>query len=198
MTGPAPRQRPLSVEEYLAFEEASPVRHEYVAGEIHAMTGATPRHNQIALNIAFHLRAAARGGPCRAYIEAVKLRVGDAIYYPDVMVDCTPAEPALIIESPCLVVEVTSPSTALTDRREKLVAYRGVPTLQAYLLVEQDRRRVTRHWRDAQGAWGYSVITGEEIVPVPCPRTELTLDLIYEDVTMPPLGVAERFEDAVT
>lgn len=198
MTGPAPRQRPLSIEEYLAFEEASPIRHEYVAGEVHAMTGATPRHNQIVGNVFAQLRAAARGEPCRVYVEAVKLRVGDAIYYPDVMVDCTPGEPALLIESPCLVVEVTSPSTALTDRREKLAAYRSSPTLQAYLLVEQDRRRVTRHWRDAQGVWGHSVITGEGAVPVPCPQTELTLDLVYEDVTMPPLGVAERFEDAVT
>jgi len=195
MVDPHSRQRPLPEAEYLELESASPVKHEYVAGEIYAMSGVTTRHNLVAGNIYTHLRAAARKGPCRVYVSDVKLRVTDAYYYPDVMVECTPgASPSLFIEMPCLLVEVTSPTTALVDRREKLVAYRRIPSLQAYLLVEQDRRHVTRHGRDTNGEWGFTVITERGLVGVPSPQCELSLDVIYEDVTMPPIGVAEQAE----
>lgn len=76
----------LTVQEYLEMEETASVRHEYVGGMVYAMTGATKRHNRITGNVYARLLAAARGGPCRVYVEAVKLRVEDVIYYPDVMV----------------------------------------------------------------------------------------------------------------
>jgi Uma2 family endonuclease len=89
MNQPAVRRPLLSVEEYLRLEETSPVKHEYVGGFIHALAGASKRHNQIALNIASRLRDAVRGGPCRVYIGDVKVRVADDVYYyPDVVVSC--------------------------------------------------------------------------------------------------------------
>src|SRR5919201_336187 len=105
MADPAARDRPLTVEEYFALEEASPVRHEYVNGEIYAMSGATRRHSRIAVNIAARLWHAARGGPCRVHRGEVKLRIGRVIYYPDVMVACG-AEPddERVEDAPCLVV----------------------------------------------------------------------------------------------
>lgn len=194
MSGSAHRHRALTVEEYLRREETATLRHEYVAGELYAMSGATPRHNRIAANVLVHLRAAARGGPCRVYMSDVKLRVADdVVYYPDVMVDCAPGgDPALLVTTPGVVVEVLSPGTATTDRREKLAAYRRIPSLETYLLVEQDRRRVTRHWRDADGGWGHAVLDGAGVIPIARPAVDLTLAAIYEDVSLPPLGVAER------
>ncbi|HEX5436658.1 MAG TPA: Uma2 family endonuclease [Gemmatimonadaceae bacterium] len=188
MTEPA-AHRLLSVEEYLRSEETSPVRREFVAGEVYAMSGGTLRHNQIALNIATRLFAAARGGPCRVYVNDVKLRIGDDFYYPDLIVDCeqhTGAE--VFVYHPCLVVEVLSPSTRRTDRREKLEAYRRVDSLRAYLMVEQDARRVERHWRDDRQAWQVEEVSAEggaSAVRVPCPALTLTLAEIYEGIELP-------------
>ena len=164
------------------MEETATVRHEYVGGTIHAMVGATKRHNQIGLNIASRLLGAARGGPCRVYASDVKLRAAeDTVYYPDVMVACEPEDDPLVENYPCLVVEVALPSTESIDRREKMLAYRKIPTLRAYLIVAQDERRVERHWRDESGEWLQGEAVGEEgFVPVPCPETKLTLAEIYE------------------
>lgn len=184
MATPASRQPLLTVEDYLRLEEASSVRHEYVAGQIHALAGASRRHNRIALNMAARLMAAARGGPCRVYISDVKLRAAeDVIYYPDVMVACGLAGDEPLIEpAACVVVEVLSPSTERTDRREKVAAYKRMPDLRTYLIVHQDRRRVERHWRDDDGTWWDADAVDTGRVPIPCPEVVLTLDEIYEGV----------------
>jgi Uma2 family endonuclease len=181
-TTPATPHRPLSVEDYLELEETSSIRHEYVAGEVYALAGATDRHNGIAMNIAGHLWAAARGGPCRVYGSDMKVRVGDdAFYYPDVQVVCDPVDTEEQYKSrPCLVVEVLSPSTESIDRREKLLAYRRLDSLQAYVIVYRDGRRVVRPWRDEPGAWWNADVSGQGRVPFPCPPLELSLDEIYE------------------
>lgn len=186
----------MSMEEYLLFEESSPVRHEFVAGEVYAMSGASKRHNTIAGNIYAHLRAAARGGPCRVFFAEVKLRVAaDRIYYPDVTVHCPQAPgDAHIVSDPYLVVEVNSPSTARIDRGEKLDAYRRIASLRAYLVVEQARQRVVRHWRDDSGVWQREEITGDGSVSVPCPETALTLEQIYESVDSTTIAEPEMAE----
>lgn len=175
----------LSVEDYLKFEESATVRHEYVGGIVYAFAGATKRHNQITLSIATRLVDAARGGPCRVYSSDVKLRVdGDVFYYPDAMVACGPeGESPIYEDAPCLVVEVVSPGTEAIDRREKLLAYRRLSSVRAYLIVDQEKKRVERHWRDEQGVWWQADLVGEGSVPVPCPEgIELTLAEIYEGV----------------
>lgn len=180
----AVRHQTLTVEEYLNLEAAASVRHEYVAGVMYVLAGASKRHNRIALNIARLLSDAAGEGPCRVYMSDVKLRAAeDVYYYPDVMVACGPeGEDSLVEDAPCLVVEVASPSTVMIDRREKLVAYKRMPTLEAYVIVEQDDRRVQRHWRDEEGVWWDAEVSGEGQVPLPCPETTLTLDDIYAGV----------------
>lgn len=173
---------PVSVGEYLRVEEASPLRHEYVAGQMFALTGGTRRHNQIGGNIYARLLAASRGGPCRVYIVDVKLRaMNEVFYYPDVMVACGPeSSDPLVEDAPCLLVEVTSPGTEMIDRREKALVYKRIPTLRAYWVVHQDRRGVERHWRDESGSWRYAEVVGESRVAFPCPELELSLDEIYE------------------
>ena len=174
--------RPLSVEEYLKLEESATVKHEYVAGEIHAMVGVSRRHSRIAGNVSRRLGNAAAGGPCRVHQSDVKLQVSDDVfYYPDVMIARGPEpENPYLEDRPCLVVEVVSPGTAAIDRREKLAAYKRVPGLKAYLIVEQQEMRVERHWRDVEGAWWQAELVGEGSFPVPCPETRLSLAEVYE------------------
>lgn len=183
MASPALTPVPLlGVDDYLRLEEASTTRHEYVGGERYGLAGASDRHNRICLNIAARLWAAARGGPCRVYTSDMMLRVAeDVFYYPDVQVVCDPEDGEQGYESrPCLVVEVLSPSTEAIDRREKLLAYRRLSSLRAYVLVYRDERRVARYWREEQDAWWPAEVHGEGRVPFPCPELELSLAEIYE------------------
>ena len=180
---------PLTVEEYFDFEERSAIRHEYVDGELYAMSGVTRRHSAIAGNVFVRLHAATRGGPCRVHIAEVKLHMGRKIYYPDVMVGCG-LEPAdeRIEDAPCLVVEVLSPSTERTDRHEKLDSYKRVSSLGAYLIISQEERRVDRYWRDPGAEWRRELIIDQGTVQLPCEPLggiSLTLDEIYEGVTLP-------------
>ncbi len=164
------------------MEETASVRHEYVGGMVYAQAGATREHVLIAGNIFAGLWNASRGGMCRVYQNDMKLRVADDVfYYPDVMVVCQPPGESRVFEtSPCLIVEVASPSTESIDRREKMLAYRKIPTLRAYLIVAQDERRVERHWREESGEWRQGEAVGNGFVPIPCPETKLTLDEVYE------------------
>jgi Uma2 family endonuclease len=199
MTIPAPLDRLISVEEYLRLEEIADLRHEFVAGERFAMTGGTVRHSTITLNIASHLRARARGGACRVFVTDLKVRAAsDVFYYPDVVVQCTPAaDTDVYVHEPCLIIEVTSRSTAATDRREKLVAYRQIETLRAYLVVHHGRRRVDVHSRGVgTDAWTHVIIAGDGVVPIPSPEGTLPLDLIYEGVSLPAVWEPEPDEYA--
>ena len=184
----------MTVEEYFRFEERSPIKHEYVAGEVYAMSGATVRHDRIATNVLVRLSLVARPGPCDVFSSDMRVEVArDRHYYPDVTLVCTPiAESDIVARNPCVVVEVTSPGTARIDRGEKLDAYRSISSLQAYLIIDQRRRRVERHSLDAtSGEWRREEIVGEGRVRVPCLDVELTLDEIYDRVELPSVGEPE-------
>lgn len=180
------RPIPLSEADYLAQEAASPLRHEYVAGAAYAMTGGSLRHNIIAGNLFALLRAHLRGTPCRVFMSDAKLHVAQqhAYYYPDVMVACelpTLNGSELVVDAPVLVVEVTSPSSEGTDRREKLWAYRTLPSLKDYVLIAQDRAEIEIHTRLGDTAWEItSLVPGD---PVVLTSVELITDFtaIYEE-----------------
>lgn len=145
--------------EYLAFEDAAPFRHEFVGGEVYAMSGGSQRHNKIAGNAYISVTLGLRGRPCQTFINDVKLRIaslGD-YYYPDLMVACghQAANESQVVEDPVLVMEVLSPTTEAIDRREKLHAYRRVPSLQEYVLVAQDRQQVEVYRRQGDIGWLY-------------------------------------------
>jgi len=176
----------LSESEYLAYEAQSPVRNEYIAGEIFAMTGASIRHNVIALNFASALRSHLKGTPCRALIEGVKLRLRkeQSYFYPDVMVTCENRLQALdsqqqTVEEPLVVIEITSPSTEAIDRREKLRAYRTLPSLKEYLIVSQDRAQVEIYRR--RGDIGWDIITFEpgDTIEIASLELKISMNDIY-------------------
>ncbi len=187
----APERRLLDERDYLAREAAATSRHEYVGGIVYAMAGAGERHNRIGLNLAVALRIAARGTPCGVYVPQMKLHVEHAAsyYYPDVMLSCEPANPQTAVkERPCLLAEVLSPATAAIDTREKLLAYRGIPSLHYYLIVDSERVAVTYYVRDrAAGEWLSASLDPGERPTVQCGgvRAELTLAGIYEDTGLP-------------
>ncbi|MGE0129612.1 MAG: Uma2 family endonuclease [Blastocatellales bacterium] len=177
----------ISVEEYLAFEEKSDVRHEYVAGYVFAMARASDAHNVIAGNVFARARQHIRRSGCRVYMVDMKVRVEavDAFYYPDVMVTCEPFVAKSVFKSkPILLVEVLSPGTEVTDRREKLSAYFKLESLMEYILISQDKKRVEIYRRDQRGKIQMQVIEASEVrfeSPPNGPLT-LTMDDIYEDV----------------
>jgi Uma2 family endonuclease len=151
----------LSEAEYLALEEQSQVRHEFVNGQVYAMAGGSQRHNRISGNVYIALSLGLRGKPCQVFISDVRLKVShdNAYYYPDVMVACGAAERIAgdekSLSDPVLVVEVLSPSTESTDRREKLAAYRRLPSLLEYVLVDQDSQQVEIYRRVGDIGWVY-------------------------------------------
>lgn len=160
----------LSPENYLAAEAESQVKHEY-DGQVFVMAGASERHKRIAMNIAFHLRAASRGTPCGAFMSNMKLRIAavNTFYYPDVMLNCDEADKHPIQKTaPCIVAEVLSPSTATTDRREKALAYRQIPSLKTYILAGPDRRAVDYFIRDESGEWQQGTLGEMDILGVNC------------------------------
>jgi Uma2 family endonuclease len=190
---------PLSEEEYLRLEARSPVRHEYVRGEVFAMTGGTLRHNTIALNLAAALRAHLRSSPCRVFINDVRVRAekANAYYYSDVLVSCArDSEPvdltAATVHDPVLIIEVLSPATDATDRREKLLAYRTITSLTEYVLVSQDDARVEIHRRGSEIGWQKLEYAGPESVELTSVGLQIDMGEIYEGVPIESLMRARR------
>ena len=179
----------LTYEEYLEFEETTDVRHELVDGHLYAFAGATGRHNLITVNIIVALANQARGSSCRVFGSDMKLRVSARTgYYPDVMVACDPSDNhELYRKRPCLLVEVISPSTHLTDRREKLLAYQAIESLQGYLMVYRDQHRVESYTRNSDGIWVYEELAAGHDVWFPCVDLTVPVYALYEGVDMSPI-----------
>jgi len=178
---------PLSVEDYLAGELLSEIRHEYVDGEVFAMSGTSKNHNRIAGNTFYRFRSLTRGTGCGVYMSDVKVRIeaGNRFYYPDVVVSCAPSDGEAYFErNPCLLVEVLSPSTEATDRREKWLAYRGLASLRYYLLISAQEPQVEAYCRQPSGGWVHLTLSEDEPLAIDCEGLRLTLSLqdIYEDV----------------
>lgn len=175
--------QPITVEDYLAGEALSPIRHEYVAGEVFAMAGASEAHATIALNLAALLRAHVRGGPCRVYIADMKLRVDAAFFYPDVFVTCDPADASepLAKRRARVVCEVLSESTEGYDRGGKFAAYRALDSLEAYLLIDSRSRSVEVFRRQSAG-WLLEPVPADGRLDIPEIGFECSVDALYEDV----------------
>lgn len=168
-------------EQFLAAEIESPQRHELVGGRVYAMSGGTERHDLTAQAMYERLVGGARQGGCRTFHgnRLLKLSKSES-YYPDVMVICGSRADEHYETSPGLIVEVLSPSTESTDRREKAVAYRSIPSLAMYLLVSPVFRRIERATRDASGEWQWRAFGPGELLPTPF--VDIVVDELYDAV----------------
>lgn len=149
----------LTPEEYLAAERKAENKSELIDGAVVAMTGASRRHNLIAVNLTREISLQLKGRPCEEYASGMRVRVPSAsLYtYPDVAVVC--GEPqfeddhADTLLNPTLIVEVLSESTEAFDRGKKFDTYRTIESLAEYLLVSQGTYRIEQHTKQADGRW---------------------------------------------
>lgn len=149
-----------SFEDYLAAErECTDAKHEYVAGQVFAMVGATYNHNLITTNLARELSIQFKSSPCVALSNDMRLRIqtADACLYPDTVVLCD--KPAFhdgrkdVLTDATVVAEVLSPSTEGYDRGGKFALYRSLPGLRQYLLIAQDRLVIDGFTCQPDGRW---------------------------------------------
>ena len=156
MTNLAPKI-PFTAAAYLAWEVDQIERHDFVDGEVYAMSGGEDRNATVALNIAMALRQHLRGSKCSVYLTDVRLhvRARDNYFYPDVMVTCSEADHAsrLSKSDPVLIVEVLSKSTEAYDRGEKFANYRAIEALSEYVMIDINARRVDLYRKGAEGLW---------------------------------------------
>jgi len=187
----APKLNLISVEDYLAGELVSQVKHEYLGGVVYAMAGARNAHNIVATNILGSLHARLRGRRCRPFNSDTKIRVRlpsqVRFYYPDASVvsDSNPQEESFQ-DNPVVIAEVMSRATRRIDGGEKVDAYLTIPTLSVYLLVEQEAATVVAFRRTAQG-FVQEIYNGRSaVIPLPEIEAELPLAEIYEGVEFSP------------
>ena len=177
----------MTVEDYLAWEDAQPERHEYIGGIIYAMAGGTAAHAAIAMNVAASLHGQLRGKRCRPYGSDLKIRVQypthTRFYYPDLTVACsdTPAK-SVFHDQPVVIVEVTSESTRRTDELEKRDAYQTIPSLRGYVLLNQEKADAVV-WRRSDQGFAREVYSGlEAVIDLPEIEARLPLAEAYEAV----------------
>ena len=178
----------ISVENYLKGERISPSKHEYVYGEVYAMAGTSDNHNRIVNEIVARLVFHLRGSKREPFTGDIKVRVSpDVYYYPDVLVSCEETvEDSHFRNEPILIVEVISPSTEYIDRREKLLFYQQMPSLQEYVIIEQKKIAVEIHRRQPDGSW-ITYFFNHNDTEVEFQTVEMTMKLqeIYRRVKFP-------------
>ena len=178
----------LTVEQYLALEAESEIRHEYIDGEISPMTGGTLNHDVIVMNLTSALLAQLDDSNCRLHTSHMRVGVSPTRYvYPDLSAVCGDAETddgTTTLLNPIFVVEVTSPSSIERDRVSKLELYGTIPSIQGYLIFDQERVFAQWHTR-AESGWRlqqFSDLDDEiELQPLDC---TLTLAQVYRNVKL--------------
>jgi Uma2 family endonuclease len=183
--GDAAQQLKMTPEEYLAFERASDTKHEYVDGEIFAMSGGTYEHSLLGANVVGELRSALLDRPCRVHGSDMRIKsAGKPKYhYPDTSVVCGKPifedEARDVLLNPKVIVEVLSDSTERYDRGDKFASYRTISTLEEYVLVSQTEVLVEHYHRGTDGTWIYRALGPGERLVLPSLGCEIPVDRIY-------------------
>ncbi|MDQ2804965.1 MAG: Uma2 family endonuclease, partial [Pseudomonadota bacterium] len=188
------RRPRMRLPEFLAWEPSQNLRWEFDGCEPIAMTGGTFAHNVIAKNILSALDRRLNGTPCVVLGSDMKLRTGvDTIRYPDAMVVCTPVLPAAIeIAEPVVVFEVLSDGTSMTDRIDKTREYELTPSVERYVMLEQDTIAATV-LRRAETAWTITVLRQDETLALPEIGVSVPIGEFYAGLT---LGAEPQQDDA--
>lgn len=179
----------ISVEDYLESEKFSPVRREYVDGEVVAMAGASDNHGRILVNLITTLSSHLRNSTCEPFANGTKVQVrSNVYYYPDILVSCeeNPEDP-YFRNNPILIIEIISKSTARVDRTEKVFLYQQILSLREYVVVDQYRMEVQVHRRQENGGWiTYFFNETDDIVEFSSVDLQIPLPEIYRRVTFDP------------
>ena len=179
-------QKPISLAEFLEWEERQELRYEFDGVEPSAMTGGTLGHAAIQRNLAIAIGKPLRGKPCQFYGSDLKIRVAESSSrYPDGMVVCSRLDPtAKIVHDPVVIFEVLSPSTAAKDRIVKAREYQATPSVKRYVMLEQERIGATVLVR-AQDGWSALILKDDDTLVMPeiglaIPLAEFYEGLVFE------------------
>ncbi|KOP25008.1 hypothetical protein AMR41_16400 [Hapalosiphon sp. MRB220] len=179
----------LSPEEYLEKEKSSPIKHEYIQGQIYAMSGASDAHVTITANLVTLLRNHIRGSGCRIYVADMKTRIEtlNTFYYPDIMVTCDQRDTKFEYFKcyPSLIIEVLSPSTEAFDRGDKFNDYQELETLQEYVLISQTRQRIDCFRRNSEDRWVLYSYRENQDLELTSVNFSCSVAEVYEDVLFP-------------
>jgi len=181
-----PSDERISHENYLEGEKISPIRHEYIRGEVYAMVGGSDAHETIAGNLFALIKNLVRGSSCRAYMNNMKVRIetADVYYYPDIMVTCDSRDRnnGCFKQYPSLIIEVLSPSTEAFKRGNKFADYRQIETLQEYVLISQNKINIECFRRNSDGRWELFTYQPQETLQLESINFSCSVSEIYEDV----------------
>jgi Uma2 family endonuclease len=185
--GQAAARAHLPEAEYLAFERASPDRHEYADGEIFAMSGGTGEHSAIAANLISELRSALFGRGCRVHTSDMRIKISATRYvYPDASALCASPEytddTRDTLVNPRVIVEVLSDSTEAYDRGDKFAQYQTIPSLAQYVLASQKKPRIEVFTRQADGSWLLWTYGPGERAALSSVGCTIEVDRVYTDV----------------
>lgn len=177
---------PFSAADYLVWESERIEKSEFYHGEVFAMSGASRRHVTVSGNLFSSLDQALEGTPCRPYMADMKLRVleDEAYFYPDVFVTCDPADHRAdqFMSAPTLVVEVLSPSTAAFDRGDKFAAYRRIPSLREFVLIDPEKQTIELYRRGDDDTWALHDIAAGEPLPLGSLEIEIGWGRIFRNL----------------
>ncbi len=184
---------PMTLAEFLAWEERQPLRHEFDGLQAAAMTGGTRAHAAIQANLAIAVGGRLRGGPCRFYGSDLKIRTGDdRIRYPDGFVACTAGENAnTVIADPVVIFEVLSAATAVIDRIVKARECQATPSVRRYVMLERDRIGATVYARSGDG-WTHEILIAGSSLALPEIGLSLPLTELYGDLVLTPEEGVDR------
>jgi Uma2 family endonuclease len=177
-------------EEYFAWEEKQLERHEYIDGEVYAMSGGTVNHSQIAVNFLSLLKNHLSGSGCKTLNSdcRVKMVEADNYTYPDVSVTCDERDKTTTqyITYPCLIVEVLSDSTEAYDRGGKFRMYRRNPILQDYVLVSAEKIEIDLYRKTESGSWEIINYQAGDAIELKSVNLSFPIERVYEDVVFTP------------
>ncbi len=179
----------MTPEEFLVWEAKQELKWEFDGFEPVAMVGVTLGHSTIQGNIITALNSRLRGKPCRPYGPEVKVEISPKYRYPDAFVSCTPLpRNATVVADPVVVFEVLSESTARTDKTTKLTEYCSLPSVQRYVMLEQDQVFATVVSRTAAG-WGLETLGADGVLAMPEIGVEVPMAELYEGLDLAPLDL---------
>jgi Uma2 family endonuclease len=176
-------RKPMTLAEFLEWEERQPMRYEFDGIGPVAMTGGTYGHSTIQGNLATALGGRLRGKRCRFHGSDLKFQVAEGhVRYPDGMVLCSPVDrTATVVYDPVVVFEVLSPSTARDDRIVKAREYQATPSVQRYVMLEQDGVSATVYARSGE-TWTHEILIADSILALPEIGVELPLAELYDGI----------------